>query len=266
MKKAGFNKTSYEKDYVLGLIYEMSHNDSKLERQNRRKKLDKKTRTIDLLIKEGIIGLHNDYEIIDSGAAKHIFKIKNKEYYDEMQSYLQNNPEFISVFKEFIKHYSLGDIDRRHQLSYILFAYFFERQISVNDYTVYEDFSDEIKAKFLKDNYLKIAHPNAVLKQKYIKHPYSLDISRCDYDFDLSKLAPIPRMASSEAIKQAINTLKEQRTRLLRLHRNEPRHMMLIGEENQGIVRLDEQGLMISPNKNKIKKLTIKSNNLHNSI
>lgn len=255
MKKLGYNKVQAEKDYVLGLIYDINAKDSNGIRQNRIDLLNKKSRTIDSLIKEEVIGLSDDYEIIDPGAAKHIFKIKNQEYYQEMLDHLHNIPELISVFKEFMKHYSLGNIDRRHQLSYILFAHFFERELAVKDYTVYKHFNDYFENIFTEESHLKVAHPNSVLKQKYIKHPYSLDLSRCDYDFDLNNLNKVQSMNSTSAIEHSIATLKKERERLLKLHRDEPRHLMLIGDNNQGILRLNSEGLMVSMNNNPVKKL-----------
>ena len=245
MKKLGTNKVLEDRNYVLRTIF----NNSPLKEQDNYldllSRLYKKNRTVNDLIRAGILSESGE-SIIPNRVKAYLFKQEYKTQYEKMIEDLKENDINPSYYDFYI--ITLAGTNYQDKLFDIQNVIDFYIDFSSDKFFVdYKDF-DNFRNKFRKESALKIAHPNQAFKIKHIVHPYNLDMAYCAFDFDEEVLRVLPRKNSNEAVAEAIDTLKAQRERLLKLHRNEPRHMVLMGDDNQGILRLNDEGLMIGMN------------------
>lgn len=245
MKKVSKNKVIKDQEYVLRTIF----NNSPLKEQDNYhdilNRLYKKNRAVNDLIRKGILSEDGE-NILPNRVKAYLFKQEYKTQYEEMIEKLKANDINPSYYDFYI--ITLAGTNYQDKLFDIQNVIDFYIDFSSDKFFVdYKDFND-FRNKFRKEPYLKIAHPNQAFKIKHIVHPYNLDMAYCVFDFDEEVLRVLPRKNSNEALNEAIDTLKAQRERLLKIHRNEPRHMVLMGDDNQGILRLNDEGLMVQMN------------------
>ena len=254
MKRQGKNKQIEDRDFVLMTMFAnapIKYQDNYEELMTR---INRRSRAFNKLIAEGIIDpLFLD--IMDSSTTAHLFKKLYQEEYKSIKKQLLLegiNPNYYELFI-----LMEAGSDQQKKLLDIEEVYNFYMDYSSDKFILdYKPFNYSNHYGLAYEKEVKIGHPNQVFNKQYIKHPYSLDIFYSIFDFDENKINALRRMEYAEAVREAITTLESEREKLLKLHRNEPRHLVLIGKEKQGILRLNDDGLEIAMNPRQ-KKLSL---------